>query len=337
MNFSINSGSTITTILESYFPRETYYLRLISRAQAYFLDVSPITFVLGSVWNFLIIIYFMKIHRKKLSKMSSYHFLIINLAVADLFVTVGAPIFASNFYKRSPWKLGKFGCNFFFAFFTKICPTVSCWLLVLISYARYRSIVHPLRAKINKTKYCFVCILLWSLALLPNIYLFMNVSIKGRSVCVFTGKNRDNIVYQAINYALDSLLPLGKMLSLYYRMKRTMAAQEREQPFLLSEQSRQRNQTALKTIKGLICLFTVTAVPVRVCNIFILTMSSYHSDLNLYRIHSAYFSLVFIFGKYVFYLNNTLNIFVYAKMIPGFREYLSVILTLGFRRRRSAT
>ena len=340
MNFSTES-STINSTLESYFPGEIYFLRLISKVQAYFLDVSPITFVFGSVWNSLIIIYFMKVHRKKLVKMNSYHFLNINLAVTDLFVTVGAPIFASNFYKRSSWELGDFGCRFFFPFFAKVCPTVSCWLLVLISYARYRSIVHPLRAKINKMKYCLVCIWLWVLGILSNIYLFMNVALKERrsmTVCAFTGKYQHNIIYQAVNYVLESFLPLGIMLSLYYRMKRTMTAQERENPFLLSERIRQRNQTALKTIRGLIFLFAATTVPVRICNIFILTISllSYHSDLNFYRIYSRYFLLVFFFSKFVFYLNNALNIFIYAKMIPGFREFLWPVITFGCRKRRNA-
>ena len=54
--------------------------------------IYPVFFGIGSSWNILIIAYFVKINSKNLRKMSSYHFLIINLAIVDLYAGLGVTI-----------------------------------------------------------------------------------------------------------------------------------------------------------------------------------------------------------------------------------------------------
>ena len=130
--------------------------------------IFPIVLGVWSLWNLLIIIYFVKINLKNLTRMSSYHFLIINLAAADLCTYVGI----SNIFPLMR-KLGAFGCVFLTHFFEAVCPVVSCWLFVLISFTRYRSIVHPLRTKINKKVHCLACFSIWLIASLLNIYHFL--------------------------------------------------------------------------------------------------------------------------------------------------------------------
>ena len=49
----------------------------------------------------------------------------------------------------------------------------------------------------------------------------------------------------------------------YHKIKKRMNAEENENSFALNDQSRQRNRRALRTIRGLILLFTVTILPVR--------------------------------------------------------------------------
>ena len=93
------------------------YLQLSEAIDQYFRNnIFPIIFGIGSFWNLLIIIYFVKINTKNLRKMSSYHFLMISLAFADLCVSLGTSIIYP-FSKRPSWELGEFGCVFFHKFY----------------------------------------------------------------------------------------------------------------------------------------------------------------------------------------------------------------------------
>ena len=57
--------------------------------EVYYRKIIPIFNGIGAIGNLLIIVYFMKINWNKLKKMSSYHYLLINLAVADFIVCAG--------------------------------------------------------------------------------------------------------------------------------------------------------------------------------------------------------------------------------------------------------
>ena len=158
----------------------------------FFVKIYPVMFGIGSFWNFLIIFYFVKINLKKtLKKMSSYHFLIINLAFADLCSSVGVSIVRPHDYKPS-WFLGEFGCTFLRPFVYNICPIVSSWILVLISHARYKCIVNPLQASYSKKKYAVICLFIWLVPFLGNVYFFMNKKLvmSGRVTCVKRQQNR---------------------------------------------------------------------------------------------------------------------------------------------------
>ena len=133
--------------------------------------IFPVVFGIGSLWNSLIIIYFVKIDFKNLKKMSSYHFLIINLAIVDLCTRVGVTV-KYLFLQNPTWQ--DFVYFFLENFVNWVLPMVSCWLLVIISFARFRSIVYPLRAKFSKKKHDFACFSIWLLASLMIIYVFMN-------------------------------------------------------------------------------------------------------------------------------------------------------------------
>ena len=300
--------------------------------------IFPAIFGIGSIWNILIIVYFVKINVKNLKKMSAYHFLIISLAVIDLCASAGLSITQPL---SRPWKLGVFGCVFFKSFMEFVCSMISAWLLVLISFARFRSIVHPLCARINKKKYGFICILICTASCLSNSYMYLNHELErseGILMCGYMGKVELLLLQIGINYVLDSFIPCGIMLCLYYKMKTKMHAEENANSFVLNNQSRQRNRTALRTIRGLIILFTLTVIPVRVLQTFSWTLIYYANETK-----PPFFlmSLVFIritdpLTVFVVFMNNILNIFIYAKMIPAFRRFLLTIFTFGIYGRRNA-
>ena len=342
MNISNSTNSTKGPSFNYYFPGEKEILRLALQIEWQLNTyVFPVIFGVASLWNILIIFYFVKINLRNLRKMSSYHFLIINLAVADLCVTLGVSILYP-FNVKPLWELGTFGCVFLRHFLSTVCPMISCWLLVLISFARFRSIVYPLRARINKKKYGLACLSVWVIVSLLNLYIFMNREVKVLrsgvfSICLGSGEHAHAMIQYFVTYVLDSFLPFAIMLFLYYQMKKRMNTEENENAFALNEQSRQRNRRALRTIRGLILLFTVTVIPVRIC--YVLTWVSYfyatNNSLFPFRLTSA---LVLIFTwliLFVYLMNNALNIFVYAKMIPPFRRFLLTTFTFGMYGKRN--
>ena len=103
----------------------------------------------GVLGNLLIIVYFLNLNWNKLRRMSSYHFLLINLALSDALACGGTAFLLHNVMKPS-WELRKSGCICVMNVFINICPMASCLLLIATSYARYRRIVTPFKRKLNK-------------------------------------------------------------------------------------------------------------------------------------------------------------------------------------------
>ena len=123
----------------------------------------------GVLGNLLIIVYFLNLNWNKLRRMSSYHFLLINLAICDA-LACGGTAFLFHFL----WELDKFGCEYVMNVFVNICPMASCLLLIIMSYARYRRIVTPFKKRLNKKQYSIVCVVIWILSSLTYLHYFIN-------------------------------------------------------------------------------------------------------------------------------------------------------------------
>ena len=341
INFN-NTAIPPSSTLVPYFPEETELLNLAKKiTNEFFLYVYPPVFGIGSSWNMLIIIYFIKTNSKNLRKMSSHHFLIVCLSTSDLFVSIGMTIPMYYYSHSESWKFGEFGCSIVFPFIKNACPMISTWILVLISFARYRSIVYPLHARISKRKYGLACLLILIFSCLSNIRMFLKTKLKetqDSSKCSFTGSKNDLLIQITLNYSLDSFIPLAIMLIFYYKMKKRMIAEEKANSFALNDQSRQRNRRALRIIKGLIFLFTVTVILVRLFIIYFSNLNKYIRNTNplFKKIFNTFYLTKYPLVVMTFYFNNILNIFIYAKMIPGFRRFLLTVFTFGLYGRRNA-
>ena len=339
----INNISTINSTfvpLVPYFPEGAKLYKLTLKAEVFFnLNIFPVIFGIGSFWNLLIIIYFVKINLKSLKKTSSYHFLIIKLAVVDLCTSVGVSI-TFHFNAKPTWELGTFGCILMKNFVDGVCPMVSCWLLVLISFARFRSVLYPLRERINKKKYSLVCLFIWILAFLLNVYAFMTINemeIQGATRCYSDAPYEKMITFMFLKYFLDSFIPFAIMLVLYYKMKKRLNAEENENSFALNNQSRQRNRRALRIIRGLLFLFAITMILGRVLMILSWALAFFESNYFplFWTFHYVFIQMLSPLLSLNFFMNNILNIFIYAKMIPGFRSFLLTVVTFGMYGKRN--
>ena len=346
-NFTVHSSSSGSGGNNKSYPEELNYMfKVVFGFQNYFFrNVFPGLAAIGGFWNLLIIVYFVKINLKKgLKRMSSYHFLIINLALIDLSICSGIAIF-SHFLVKESWELPAFACPVLDVYFTDTASVTSCWVLTLISFARYRSIVHPMSVKINKKKYGLAGFLIWVIPAVINIYDLIKVkkvydSEDGTYSCEYVTQEDDQIIdtQTVVNSVLDSFIPLALMVYFYRKMSKAMHRDEHANTFSLSNQSRLRNRTALQTIKGLTLLFIYTVLTTRVLH-FIKNVMRYY-----YKQNSPKSKFYIVFGIYIhatkplniplFFSNNMLNVFIYARMIPGFRRFLLAVFTLGLYSQR---
>ena len=156
--------------------------------------------------------------------------------------------------------------------------------------------------------------------------------------CVFLSQISVYSIQQFINWFSDSIIPFIIMLLLYRKMKKRMNADENENSFALNGQSRQRNRRALRTIRGLTWLFASTVIPVRIYTIFFsgLYPEIMNDEQLVFQIIDVFAGLLNPWIELIYYMNNILNIFIYAKMIPGFRRFLLTVFTFGMCGRRNA-
>ncbi|XP_066922189.1 melanin-concentrating hormone receptor 2-like [Clytia hemisphaerica] len=291
--------------------------------------IPSLMMIIGVPSNLLIITYFIRIHCRRLRKMSSYHLLLINLAVADLLTCLGVAVMFYEWSKPS-WGLGMFGCRIISPFSTLVSPMASCWLLVLLSYARYRDITQPFAVKLTKMKYTFFCLLIWLLSSASGIFLYHFIRLitlsDGTFICGMIFQGEEELYGRLFYIVIDSIIPITLMVNLYHGIRRSIKSNTpSSNDFPLSEASRQRNKTALKTLRNLIAVYMITICPGRLYNLFHMLIWAVDEEL----VKNHWFSNLYFFFFAYHYLNNAINIFVYAKLMEDFRRFLLNCFTCG--------
>ena len=283
---------------------------------------------IGSIGNLLIIIYFLKINFGKWKKTSLYNFLIIQLAIVDIVTSVLSLVIYNEFFKKT-WSMGEIGCTFGIAFTIGTMPFLSCWVLVLISYERYRSITQPFAIRGTKCKYSvfiFIISVIFSLIWIPFM-LKTKVVAGGQSInkCVDGMEYFDHIEFLAYAFVLrtmDCFLPAVLLCFFYLRIRNWMLKESNNFP--LTEESKRRNSMALKVLHNLIIVYIACVFPAR------LVMTGLHIEDNFGTgKRKYYFDLVHEILSLVSLLNNLVNVFVYAFMMKDFRRSLLTLITFG--------
>ena len=116
-------------------------------------DLSPFIHlpipIVGLFGNIAIIMYFVKMYRYRVRRMSTYHFMIVLLAMVDLMVVLFNSL-AAIVLKEIIGALGIDKIPIIVIVIQVGSTTASCWVLVMLSYERYRSIVHPFKNTLKK-------------------------------------------------------------------------------------------------------------------------------------------------------------------------------------------
>jgi len=284
---------------------------------------SCILFTIGVIGNTLIIVYFSS-RTKHLRKMSCYHLFIVQLAFTDISVCILLPLIKiyHTFYGEL-WHMSHFACLWLSPIPYHIATAVSGWLLVALSFDRYRRIVQTFKWQLNKKMVFLFTTLLWGVtycAALPFM-LTLRYDAKGKR-CLKTGKNLLSEIYHSCvqSVTIECLLPIISMSILYRKTSQKLLSQSVDTQQLSCENYKylKQRKKAMKTIKWLIVLFTLTVLPGRIVHIVRSMLEFEYVGL----INQEYVSPVIqLMDKYN-YVNNMINIFVYCKINKDFRQYL---------------
>ena len=257
----------------------------------------------GLVGNSLAVIYFLSVNKKNFKKMTSYHFLIIAMAILDSLVcfsriVLGFIEWNTGYYTRMGRHMEIYTSGIF--------SLVSIWVLVLISFVRCHSIVKPFAIQWKKRYYfriilvmsCLTVVFLYSLTKLPedkHLYLYHN----------------------SCALMLYGIIP--QVLMFYYYQK-TRKHIKQDNTGNQNRISSRKRQCALKTLKGLLFLNFTTIL---ILKIFLYLMSIARRLGTISNTDKEIMNHFFTFSNYTLsYSTNILNIVVYAKMMPKFRRFI---------------
>ena len=294
--------------------------------------ILPVMFAFGLCGNILIILYFVKINMKNtLKKMSVYHYIIIRIALSDLLTCIGTPIILKANSEPS-WRLGEIGCYFLKDFFSVVCPVASCWLIVLLSYARYLSLTKPLGAivKYAKWKCSLMILLIWLLAFIASLFRMVQWKLvyieRDESKllrCVLDTSGVLRYIHRSSLVLFNLLIPQTLMLYFYRKIKHTMSTSEIY--FTNNDQKvKKRNRSALRLIKMLIIIFVISISPGHIiyAGITFIKLVLNQEKTLFYDLLVAYFDFIKSLCYFIAFSNNVFNFVIYAWIMKDFRSFL---------------
>uniref|UniRef100_UPI00358E52C6 atypical chemokine receptor 3-like n=1 Tax=Myxine glutinosa TaxID=7769 RepID=UPI00358E52C6 len=198
--------------------------------QAFVLCISIIYFLVfaGGVLGNLAVIGFNVFGRKG---HHDTHLYIVNLAIADLFVSLTLPAQALSLLRHNEWWLGSFMCKATHSIFS-INVFSSVFFLVCMSVDRYFSLVRGFHAQRSSHVGLIACGISWIVAVLASlpeiIYLQVDVSSSylNTTIChlAFTleSHNKWNAAIELIYNILGFILPFPVMVMCYIPLARAM-------------------------------------------------------------------------------------------------------------------
>ena len=312
--------------------------------------------IIATFGNLLILIYFTRIYKYRIKHMSSYHFLIILLAVIDL-VAVTYDAFTSILLKSSSIEIDVFAYSVIFGIRSSLF-TASCWLLVLLSYERYRTIVHPFREKIRKRFIGVVCISGWLFCIVGYVLMYKKTTLT-TNITIGGGTYFVMLLPSIIMLLLDCLAPSLCLLYFYKRienyMKKTIARLTYSNSnsdnndnnlsvngnnstmnisinnisnignSVVRNGQKTKDQGAVNTLRNLIIVYVFLVWPGRVVYIIIHTLTVFY--YLLYIENFSFLNLMLEAFEIWIVLNNLANVFVYLVLIQKFREFLWEIVS----------
>ena len=286
-------------------------------------------FIVGGGGNILVIIFFA--FKSKSKNLSSYHFIIAQLAVTDFIVCIGVPTVEIQ-YTIGTWYSGKLMCKAISIPYFGV--TTSCWILCGLAYDRFRRIKDPMAENLSKKRITLVCLTVWSIIFLVGIPQFMNTEYHPKDQeCLFKAFERSEVVigYYLFYFMTNAVIPLTIFLIVYLKSRNLLSSTKMGGQ--TGKRIAARNKKALTTLKMLIILYVVCVAPGILLGLLYALLGRFlPSFLDWTWTESG--MIVYFCYQYCMCFNNLANVFIYVGRIPKFRRFLARSFQKCYRRKR---
>lgn len=288
------------------------------------LDSSSLTYyipagfflIFGVFGNVLVILHFAFIKKCK----KNFQLLIVILAFADFFATLShllgewLTFLLEDVDIELPHKK-------WHSYPTQIAfstLTASSYILVQLSYERYRAVAHPFNRSFTKMKIILTSFAIFIVCILCSIP-FM---ISGHKIIDTVTKS---FVYiGVINFGGRFLLPMILMTLFYFLTKRCL---RRSANAIQNGVIKKRNDRVLRTIMWLILAFAFS-MGIYESLFFLQNADSLiRKQFKVDKWENMYASNLILATRY---LNNAINVVVYAGLMPDFRKFCLKLFTCWY-------
>ena len=269
------------------------------------LTVTAVVFLVTLAGNFAAIVY---IHRhKELRSIKNYYygFYLINLNVADLLVAVFCIPFTVVYYESKTWRFGGLFC--------KVMPTMqviavsaSICTLAVITFERYRALIHPMVPRSTAYGLRVKLALIWAWAAVvgaPSLYAYKLDMTRSSYQCIEqwpTHGYRQG--YTIFIFLMNYAIPLGYIFISYIVI--VIRLKYGKTPYGENASKLLRNQF-IKLMIMLIVSFAVCYLPGHIC-FFILDFGT--------GVNGQTFKTVILFAHLLTWVNSCLNPFFYCAL-----------------------
>ncbi|XP_076741503.1 G-protein coupled receptor 83 [Maylandia zebra] len=267
--------------------------------------------------------------------LSATSLFILNLAVADIFITVLNTPFTLVRFVNSTWVFGRTMCHI--SRFVQYCSLhVSTLTLTAIALDRQQVILHPLRPRMSPTQGGVWVAVIWIMAscfslphaIYQKLLTFTYSKEKERSLCVPDFPEPSDVYWQYIDlltFILLYLLPLLIITASYTIVARRLWRHNAIGDTTTAQHATQRGKRrrTLAMLLLVVGVFAVCWFPLN-CYVVLLSSQAIHSSNALY----------FCF-HWLAMSSTCYNPFIYCCLNPTFRQELQLLVDRCRKRRRA--
>ena len=291
----------------------------------YFYQVTvPLLFgiitIVGLIGNGLVILVI--VTRRKMR--TALHFLLLNLAVADICFLLFCVPFTAYHYAAETWIFGPAVCKLT-QFLLYVTAYVSVYTLALISAWRLMSVVYSSETTLFRTKcnaWLSVCVL-WVLCLLGNAPVFVVYDVRSTKqvneeqpykYCAPAMHGRNLFLsFFLIAYVipLSAISIMSVRLVHYIQRRRAFAMRTASITSESSVHVSERTNQVTRTIITVVFVFAICWMPMHIT--LLVAQYGYQPETYAYQVFR-------VFSQCLAYANSCMNPFIYNRMSTAFRQ-----------------
>ena len=298
-----------------------------------------ILFLLGTIGNIFIIVYY---GSKSKSRRGKYTLFLVHLAITDLVACIFVPVYNLPIELTGHWYYGRFLCKYTIFAPSGITIYSSCWILFGILYERYRSIVFPLKRRLEGWEIHLFCACAWIVSIIAHVPYFMAThhvrnETTGHYQClnkvVSQLESKSIVSYYVVRFIMQAFLPVVIMIYFFVRIQKQLSNSNRfvatRSCSTLSLSAPLRNKAVLKSLRVALIIFSVTVLLNNMAHVLRVIASRYYPKTWL---RSTELRMIVEFFIRLLAINNVSNCFVYAGNMKPFRKFVIGVLLCRHRK-----